>query len=805
MTRSVFIVLLFSFLAPPGFAGPMLKHIERVTPRVGQRGTTVEVAIHGTHLNDPKEILFDRPGIRAIDVQPMTKLANVTNLAHGCNIDQEVKCRFEIAPDCQPGEHRFRLRTATQLTSLATFHVTPFPVVDEVEGETGNDTPATAQAVPPQVTVRGRVDRRAKGDADMYRVPAKAGERFSVEVDCVRLADVHYGNAEFDLALRVLDAKGREIATNDENPLHSQDPLLSVKLPPDTVDHVFVEVRRSVFVAGDVAYALHIGSFERPLAVYPAGGPPNQKLTVKLLGDPLGEKQTEIQVPGQTNDFSYFGDAPSPLRLRSFAAPNVMENPRAAETPVPRLPAALNGILAKASEVDRFRVTVKKGERYRVRVLASGLGSPLDPALSIRKADETAAETTGEDADLKLPDRGLRDAFDPTVIWEPKADGDYLVELRANDGASPASVYRIEIDTPPDVIFAQLRSVANDGAETGRYTSLAVPQENRWTFNLTLPAGLGTTFKGDLEVFAQGLPPGVSLGNTRIPGGSGVWPVQLVAAPGANPGCAVVSLGLRAVDPSKKIETASIQRVPFVNHPGGNCWRAVDLDRIIMAVTDPAPFAIELQPPSIPLVRGGELAIPLKLIRRAGFNEPIDFKCDFYPRGISFPPPETIPGDRSEAVLHISAASDAPLGPVPLCVTATTLREPMSYLGTGEIRVSSQVIQIQVTEPYLMLSSQPASVRRNGAAEYRWSVTPKNPFEGEAEVKLLGLPKGVTVREPLPRVTAAAKEVVFQIHATEEALLGPVSGLECEITVHAAGQEIRQRTGKGILRIDPKL
>jgi hypothetical protein len=29
--------------------------------------------------------------------------------------------------------------------------------------------------------------------------------------------------------------------------------------------------------------------------------------------------------------------------------------------------------------------------------------------------------------------------------------------------------------------------------------------------------------------------------------------------------------------------------------------------------------------------------------------------------------------------------------------------------------------------------------------------------------------------------------------------------LECEIIVHAAGQEIRQRTGKGQLRIDPKL
>jgi hypothetical protein len=84
-------------------------------------------------------------------------------------------------------------------------------------------------------------------------------------------------------------------------------------------------------------------------------------------------------------------------------------------------------------------------------------------------------------------------------------------------------------------------------------------------------------------------------------------------------------------------------------------------------------------------------------------------------------------------------------------------------------------------------------------------VTLKSPFEGEAVVNLLGLPKGVSVCKPLPRISALAKEVVFEIQASDEALLGPTTGLECEITVRAAGQEIRQRTGKGNLRIDPKL
>ncbi len=143
MPRVLIIFTLAFALTSPLSA--MLKHVERVTPRIGQRGTTVDIVIQGVHLADPREIIFDRPGIRAVAIEPMTKLPRTTGLAHGARIEEEVKCRFEIAPDCVPGEHRFRLRTATQLSSLATFHVTPFPAVDEEETkETSNGTPATA-------------------------------------------------------------------------------------------------------------------------------------------------------------------------------------------------------------------------------------------------------------------------------------------------------------------------------------------------------------------------------------------------------------------------------------------------------------------------------------------------------------------------------------------------------------------------------------------------------------------------------------------------------------------------------------
>jgi hypothetical protein len=297
----------------------------------------------------------------------------------------------------------------------------------------------------------------------------------------------------------------------------------------------------------------------------------------------------------------------------------------------------------------------------------------------------------------------------------------------------------------------------------------------------------------------------VSIVSNRIPVGTPSWPVQFIASPDAKVGGAVITLNVQPADPGADVATGSMQWVPFINHSGGDAWRAVRTDRFIMAVTDQAPFAVELQQPSIPLVRGGELAIRVKLMRRDGFNGPIEFKCDFAPAGVVVPPAETIPGEASEAVLRISASPDAKLGEGPLFVTASTVTEQNSYLGTGETRVSSQLLQINVAEPFAALASEPSSVRRGGSAPYRWAITPKSGFDGEAEVRLLGLPKGVSVIAPLPRITAASREVVFQLEASEEALLGLASGVECELTVRVADQEIRQRTGKGNLRIDPKL
>ena len=619
--------------------------------------------------------------------------------------------------------------------------------------------------------------------------------------------------------MRILDEEGRELAANDDNPLHIQDPLLSVKLPRD--GSVFVEVKRTVFMAADHPYCVHIGTNRRPLAAYPAGGPAGKPLAVRSIGDPLGDFDETVPVPETPGTFEHFGDGPSGLMLRSSPCPNVLEDPAAAETRIESLPAAANGILDAPGDTDAFRVTVKKGDRYRLRVFAAAIGTPLDVSLRIRPLDAEgkpgAIELVADDS--TMADREvfgttaysasvLKDTLDPSVIWEPKADGEYVLEVSDTTGfGCPTGVYRIEIEQPPDAVYTLLASTAFYWQERVRATSLAVPQGGRWTVNVTLPQGQGSMFKGDLEMVAHGLPEGVRLVSPKIPAGQAIWPVQFVADATAPLAAALITLEARPVDPAKKIISHSQQNLPFCSWYNGDAWRTVRLDKYVLAVTEPAPFSIDIEPPRAPIVRGGELSIPVKITRRDGFDEPVEFLCDWVPKGLSPQPKVTIESGQSEGVLQLSAAIDAVLGSQPLVVTATSTQgfEAGWYFGAGRVRVSTEIVDITTAEPFVELASEPESVRRGERKRFTWTVRQKSPFEGNASVKLVGLPKGVSVVEPLPVITKESKDVAFEIEASDEALMGAVKGLACEVIVQAAGQEIHQRSGSGTLRIDPKL
>jgi len=108
----------------------------------------------------------------------------------------------------------------------------PFAVTDlkEMEEHEPNDSPAQAQRMDPPLVVNGRI--QTASDEDHFVFPAKAGEKFLLEVQARRLG------SPLDAVLTVFNAKGGQLAENDDwnDPLealitHHADPHLVFTAP----------------------------------------------------------------------------------------------------------------------------------------------------------------------------------------------------------------------------------------------------------------------------------------------------------------------------------------------------------------------------------------------------------------------------------------------------------------------------------------------------------------------------------------------------------------------------------------------
>ncbi len=802
--------------------------IAGVTPRLVGRGTTSEIVV-APWRHEALEVVFYPQATYA----PRTAPDTCPNAAPGIRCvgtqfdaaKERLICKLEVAPDCRPGEYPFRVHTAVGLSSMGTIYVGPFPVIAEEENKSNtNDTFETAMLVEPNVTVRGTLSNSAADDVDCFRVAGKAGERLSVEVDMVKMGDDLQWNPVpegYDSVVAILDPKGARLAINDDSALNRQDPLLSVKLPVDG-DYTVV-LRRSMFVPHNREYAIHIGRFFRPLAAFPLGGPSGEPLEVQMLGDPLGTVSQTVAVPQAAGTFPHFGEAPVPLSLRSSPFPNLLEVPGQLETVVTTIPVAINGILSKPDEIDRFRITVNKDAPLQVRVWSSALGSPVDPSIRLRPVDTSggagAVELEADDA--TLPERDIfgaqgdfPDTFDPSVIWTPKQDGDYWLEIADPRGTGgPTHVYRVEISPPVNTLHIGL---SHEGykPERPRKTSLSIPRGSQWTVRLSLYPGQGSSITGPLDLAIEGLPPGVKMLSPQLPALQSVWPMTLVAdtdAPLAASLAQVTARAAEGADPFVTVNQQNLQRVSYSHYP----WRNIRVDRFAVAVSEPAGFRVEIEAPKQPLMRGSEITIPVRIVRQPAFDEPLEMQCEFAPAGVGMSPAQMIASGENTANLTLSAEASAKLGMSPLYVMVTTTqprggRTDGSVMGdtaqgSERIRVSSDVVTIEVAEPFVSLSSEPQSVRRGNRLAYRWAVKQHRPFEGRASVRMLGLPVGVTTVGPEPTIVENSTEVEIELEARDEALLGLVSELKCDVQFSLAGEEIHLRTGSGKLRIDPRL
>src|SRR5262249_36239295 len=135
--------------------------------------------------------------------------------------------------------------------------------------------------------------------------------------------------------------------------------------------------------------------------------------------------------------------------------------------------------------------------------------------------------------------------------------------------------------------------------------------------------------------------------------------------------------------------------IELVQGPNNATYVSTRVDRLLVAVTEAAPFRVRLREPKAPLVQGGSMDLKVEADRDAGFDETINVKMLWTPPGVSSLPDITIAKGETNAVYVLNSKSDAELREWNITVLAS------AKVHGGELFVSSPLTRLELAAPYL--------------------------------------------------------------------------------------------------------
>jgi hypothetical protein len=759
--------------------------VENVAPGIGQRGTEFSLILSGSRLTGPQELLLYSPGVKC------TKLA-----ATGEN---EVTATIQAAADCNLGEYPFRLRTKGGASEVHLFRITPFPVVMEKEP---NDTREQAQSVAPNVSIAGVIETAG---FDYYSITLKKGQRLSAEVEGVRLGILN------DTAMAVFDPEGKEIAFSDDTALYHQDPFVSLIAPVDGA--YTVQVRHTTFGGGETArYVLHLGTFARPYAVYPAGAQAGAETPIQLF-DSTGIIKQTLKLPPADTPFEYFpsyGDVaaptPMPFRVSPFANVNEVEpndDPKQANAAV-GWPVAFNGIIDKSGDVDHFRFTAKKGDLIEVQAFGFRIGSPIDTVVSVLDAQFDVIGSSDDD-----------ETHDSRLMITIPRDGEYYVRVIDKRGQGGSSfIYRIELDMPKQGLAVFLPDRVRKSQDR---QVIMVPRGNRVAAYLAVRRD---GFAGPVTLNAGELPTGVRTTLATISPDEYLLPVVFEAAPDAPLGAKLVEITGTNTSNGKPITGGFAQIVTTVSGPGDSALHSVALSKLAIMVVEETPLSVSIVPPTTSLPVDGTLDVKVRITRGKDFTEPVEVTFPALPPGVEVPTAIVIPPEQAEAVVTLVASKDADIGNWKLIAeakpasAARAKRDPaaagmmMGGAGrrgrrgsSGSVPTASELVAMQVTEAPVKGELPLTGAEQGKTVKVICKFESAKPLPAGFTAKLDGLP---------PRTTAEAvtlkadpKQVEFTVAVAATTPPGAHNSLVCELTGTIDGQKVVYRIGRGgILKVD---
>ncbi len=523
---------------PPANVMPQPR-ISVVFPAGAKAGTSVEVAVTGTDIDDPTALLFSSADIKSEPVvapepKPDPKVKEPPKKAGRTGPQTSAKFKITVPASVAPGTYDVRVVGKYGVSNPRAFVVGTLPEVDE-SAKAHNDVP-DAQKIELNSTVNGTIANTA--DVDYYVFAGKAGQR--VLMSCVTSGI----DSKARPLVELFDKDGKRLAGSRN--YRESDALADATLPAD--GDYYVRVCEFAYQSGsaDHFYRLTVGTGPWIDAAFPPAVQPGKPAQVtlygrnlpggkvvdgmKIDGRPVESLTVTVNPPAERGKLAVRGSVAPPQALNdgfefrlpgSNAVPIYLtdvpvalekgsdnDKPETAEAIT--VPGEVAGRIEKRGDKDWYSFAAKKGEGLYVELFADRIGSAMDMYFSVKAGTDKYPDISGEqddDPEVLHPQSFFNRSGDPAAYkFTAPADGKYLVLVasrEANTNFGPRAVYRLRVaKAAPDfraVVMAKDRSLPT-AAVAGQGADVA----------LDVFVNRIDGFTGPVTATAEGLPAGVT-------------------------------------------------------------------------------------------------------------------------------------------------------------------------------------------------------------------------------------------------------------------------------------------------------
>ena len=654
-------------------------------PMGGKVGSTFDVAISGQNVEDVESLHFSHPGITA-----------TPKMADGKPVPEQYI--VTIAKDVPIGIYEARLMTRLGVSSSRAFSVGD---LREVKWSLANRSVKDAMPLELNTVCNAYMSSRA---IDYYMVEVKKGQR--LVIDCAAQGI----DSKLKPVVILGDEKGADIKAERRGG------LIDFDVPKD--GKYTIKVHDLTYLGGPFYFYRLAVRTAKPGEVV-ARMPSTRKVSA-CSWPPVGLDESNALTEAEPNN-------------------------RHNEAQKVTIPCNIRGSFFPAADVDTFEFTAKKGEVWWVEVASERLGRPTDPGVVVQRvADDGKLVDVAELTDIKSPVRVSSNGYsyngpvynvgssDVLGSFTAPEDGTYRLQLRDLFGGTrrdPKNVYHLVIRKPaPD--FAMAAWALHMNLRNGDRNALSKPIALRRgaTMAVEVVRINRDGFNGEIELYMEGLPEGVSATGVKMAAGQGRGYMLITADKDAPRGLAGATIFGRATIDGKTITHRCAWA--SMRWPVKDQWQEIPTPRLMADVpvsvceTENAPLVIVAKEDNIiEATEGEKLTIPLTHTRHNDFSGP-SISLRNWNSGLGSVPSfdASLTADSSEAVIDLAALKTKPGEYV------------IAFYGSAVAKYRYNEAAVSIAELYLKQSKNSATTAAAKAkqlAEAAKSATPEQKPEAD--------------------------------------------------------------------------